>query len=55
VIAKMQATVRKEPEVIYVEEPVVYRSYYYGPYWYPTWGFGYTYWGRRGGVGVRGW
>jgi hypothetical protein len=55
VIAKMQATVRKEPEVVYVEQPVVYRSYYYGPYWYPTWGFGYTYWGRRGGVSVRGW
>jgi hypothetical protein len=55
VIAKMQTTVRKEPEVVYVEEPVVYRSYYYGPYWYPTWGFGYTYWGRRGGVAIRGW
>ena len=47
VIAKMQATVRKEPEVVYVEQPVVYRSYYYGPYWYPSFGFSYTYWGRR--------
>jgi hypothetical protein len=55
VIARMQATVRKDPEVVYVDSPVVYRSYYYGPYWYPTWGFGYTYWGHRGGVGVRVW
>jgi hypothetical protein len=53
VIAKMQANVRKEPEVIYVESPLVYRSYYYGPYWYPTWGFGYSYWGHRSGFGVR--
>ena len=56
VIAKMQANVRQEPEVVYVEAPVVYRSYYYGPYGYPYWGFGYSYWGRRSGVGVRvGW
>jgi hypothetical protein len=47
VIAKMQATVRKEPEVVYVEQPVVYRSYYYGPYWYPSFGFSYGYWGGR--------
>ncbi len=56
VIAKMQATVRKEPEIVYVEQPVIYRSYYYGPYWYPSWGFGYSYWGRRNFSGVRvGW
>ena len=56
VIAKMQATVRKEPEVVYVEQPIVYRSYTYGPYWYPSWGFGYSYWGRRSYSGVRvGW
>ena len=55
VIGKMQATERKEPEVVYVEGPAYYRSYY-GPYWYPWWGFSYGYWGRRGGVGVRsGW
>jgi hypothetical protein len=56
VISKMQNTIRQEPEVVYVEQPVVYRSYAYGPYWYPSWGFGYSSWGHRGGWGVRvGW
>ncbi len=57
VIQKMIATERKDPpEIIYVEQPVYYRPYYYGPYWYPSWGFGYSTWGRRSGLGVRvGW
>jgi hypothetical protein len=55
VISRMQSNVRKEPEIVYVESPVYYH-YYYGPYWYPWWGFSYSYWGRRGGGGVRvGW
>lgn len=54
VIAKMQATERQEPQVVYVDNPAYYR-YYYGPY-YPWWGFSAGYWGRRGGAGVRvGW
>ena len=54
VIAKMQATERKEPQVVYVDSPVYYH-YSYGPY-YPWWGFSYGYWGRRGGGGIRvGW
>jgi hypothetical protein len=55
-ISKMQATERKEPEIVYVDSPVYYH-YYYGPYWaYPWWGFSYSYWGRRGGFGFRaGW
>lgn len=55
VIRRMQSSERKDPpEVIYVEQPV-YRSYY-GPYWYPSWGFSYSTWGRRYGAGFRfGW
>jgi hypothetical protein len=58
VIAKMQNTIREEPRVVYVEQPAYYypSSYYYGPYWYPRWGFSYSYWGRRHVSGVRvGW
>lgn len=56
VISKMQNSIRAEPEVIYVEQPVVYRNYYYGPYWYPSWGFGYSHYGHGSSWGVRvGW
>jgi hypothetical protein len=56
VITQMQTNVRKEPEVVFVEQPVVYRTYAYGPYWYPSWGFGYSSWGHHSGWGVRvGW
>lgn len=56
VITQMQGNVRKEPEVVFVEQPVVYRTYAYGPYWYPSWGFSYSSWGHHSGWGVRvGW
>lgn len=56
VISKMQNTVRAEPQVVRVEQPVIYRSYAYGPYWYPSWGFSYSSWGHHSGWGVRvGW
>jgi hypothetical protein len=62
VVQKMIARETKQPEVVYVERPVYYRSYYYyDPWWPHSWycgpgiGFSYHYywWRPRAGFGVR--
>lgn len=60
-IQKAIESERKEPEVAYVEDsPYYYHGYYpypsyYPYYWYPSFGFGYTYhrYHRSGGSGFR--
>lgn len=61
VVQKALSSERQEPEPVAVAEPVHYYYYscwpscWWGPprwYWYPSFGLGYYWWGRRTRVGI---